>query len=307
MNLTMNIGRPGRRSVCVGGALALLLACLASVAAAEKPKVNLLRIGSSGAIANKKGDKEKGALETLEKFIRDETGLENKILPQKTWPELTEKLAKGDLQLGVYEGFEFAWAQAKDQKLKPLALAVNVYRYPVVFAVIKVDNPAPNFAALRGQSISIPTANQGDLNLFVEHETHSAGKATGAFFSKVNTEQNPEDALDDVVDGNIQVAVVDRVALEAFKRRKPGRFKQLKEIAHSEPLPPPVIAYYGDALDSTTQEQFAKGLFQANRKEAGQTLLTLFHLTSFEPVPNDLAKVLEATRKNYPPSPTLSK
>ena len=211
------------------------------------------------------------------------------------------------MQLGVYQGFEFAWAQDKHKELKPLALAVNVYRYPVVFAVTKLDNPAPNFAALRGQTISIHTANQGDLNLFVEHETHSAAKALGGFFSKVNTGQNAEDALDDVVDGNVQVAVADRVALEAFKRRKPGRFKQLKQIANSEPLPPPVIAYFGDALDRATQEQFAKGLFEANRKEAGQTLLTLFHLTSFEPAPNALAKVLEATRKTYSPSSTLTK
>ena len=42
--------------------------------------------------------------------------------------ELADKMTKGELQLGVFQGYEFAWAQEKQPQLKPLALAVNVYR-----------------------------------------------------------------------------------------------------------------------------------------------------------------------------------
>jgi hypothetical protein len=39
----------------------------------------------------------------------------------------------------------------------------------------------------------------------------------------------------------------------------------------------------------------------ASNNEKGQTLLTLFHLTSFETVPEDFDKVLAAVVKDYPP------
>src|SRR5207244_6848780 len=55
------------------------------------------------------------------------------------------------------------------------------------------------------------------------------------FFPKITSPENTEDALDDVVDGVVQAAVVDRAGLEAYKRRKPGRFNRLKEVARSQP------------------------------------------------------------------------
>jgi ABC-type phosphate/phosphonate transport system substrate-binding protein len=299
--------RTRRGSIFFGCTLAAILILLAADADAQQPKVDVLRIGTSGTLTTDKGGKEKGALETLRKFIKDETGLENEILGQKDWQELTGKMVKGELHLGVYYGFEFAWAQEQQPDLKPLAVAVNVYRYPVAHVVTKADNPATNFAALQGQSLSIPVESRPYLRLFVEHQTGAAGKTLETFFSKVNTDQNVEDALDDVVDGAVQVAAADRVALEAFKRRKPARFKQLKEVAHSEPFPPPVVAYYGDVLDAATRQRFAKGLLEANRKDAGQTVLTLFRLTGFEPPLDDFGKVLEATRKRYPPPSTPAK
>ena len=37
------------------------------------------------------------------------------------------------------------------------------------------------------------------------------------------------------------------------------------------------------------------------KKEKGETMLTLFHLTGFERPPEDFGKVLAQTRKDYPP------
>jgi ABC-type phosphate/phosphonate transport system substrate-binding protein len=295
------------RSAALVFNLAALLALLSNTAQAQQAEVDVLRIGTGGTLSTEKGGKEKGALESLRKFIQDETGLKNEFLRQKDWQEVTDKLAKGELHLGVYRGFEFAWAQEKQPNLKPLALAINVYRYPVVYVVTRQDSAAKDFAGLQGQSLSIPVESESLLRLFIESQTRAAGKTPETFFSKVNTDQNVEDALDDVVDKTVQAAAADRVALEAFKRRKPARFKQLKEVAHSGPLPPPVIAYYGNVLDAATRERFTKGLLEANQKDAGQTTLNLFRLTGFETPPTDFGKVLEASRKEYPPPSTPAK
>ncbi len=280
----------------------LLLITAAMAPAQEGKKIDVLRIGSSGKMTGgKDADKEKAAMDTLREYIKDETGLNNEIARQKDWQDLADKLARGELQLGVFEGYEFAWAQEKKPDLKPLALAVNVYTYPVVYVVAKRDDAAKDFAGLKGHTLAIPDTGQAFLRLFVDRQSDAAGKKAEGFFGKIATPDNVEDALDDCVDGKVQAVAVDRAALEAFKRRKPGRFKQLKDVAHSGPLPPAVVAYYGSNLDEATLRRFKDGLLGASKKERGQTLLTMFHLTGFQEPPEDFAKVLAETRKTYPP------
>jgi len=284
--------------VC-GASLALTVA--GSAVSGQKAKIETLLLGAS-ALEGQSAPKEEAALGTLREFIKEETGLPNEIKRQKDWQELAGKMAKGELHIGVFEGFEYAWAQEKYKQLKPLAIAVNVYRYPVVYVVVKKDNAAKDFGGLKGQSLSIPAAGEAHLRLYVEHESKTAGKPMKEFFSKITSPDNFEDAFDDVVDGMVQVAVADRAALDAYKRRKPGRFNQLRPVVHSPPFPPPVVAYYEKVLDDTTLERFRKGLLESGKKEKGQTVLTLFRLTGFETPPDDFAKVLADTRKTYPPS-----
>jgi ABC-type phosphate/phosphonate transport system substrate-binding protein len=281
--------------------VAALLASSWAVQSGQQSGGDLLRIGTSGTLSVQSADrKERSAVETLQSFIRDETGLSNEIVRQRDWRELADKLAKGQLQLGVFQGYEFAWAQGEHPGLRPLALAVNIYRYPVAYVVARHDSPARDFAGLQGQTVAIPATGQRFLRLFVERQTQLLGKDSESFFAKITSSENIEDALDDVVDGVVQAAVLDRAALEAYRQRKPGRFKQLKEVARSQPFPPPLVAYSDKAHDEATLRRFRDGLVNAGRKERGQTMLTLFHLTGFEAVPEDFARVLAETRRAYP-------
>ena len=265
-------------------------------------KIDVLRIGTSGSLAlNTSGTKEQTAIESLQSFIKTETGFENEVIRQKDYQEVIQKLAKGQLHLGVFQGYEFAWGQEKHPQLQPLALAVDVYHYRYAYLMVRRDSKVADFGALQGQAFSLPRPGQGHLRLFVEHLCEAHGKPLEAFFAKVSTPDNVEDALDDVVEGVVQAAVIDRVGLEAYKRRKPGRFKQLRELEHSQPFPPPLVAYYNEVVDKGTRQRFQDGLLNANRKEKGQRLLNLFKLTGFELPPSDFGQVLADTRKTYPP------
>lgn len=301
-SLRSTLRTTGRRAVLLGLALAAAVALPGVGVSGRQAKVDVLRIGTSGTLTvEKDASKEKGALETLRSFIKEETGLTNEIIRQKDWRELMDKMVKGQLQIGVFQGYEFAWAQEQHAELKPLALAVNVYRYPVAYVVAKKDDPAKDFAGLQGQSLCLPDSGQRYLRLFVERQSQAAGKDAKSFFSKITTKDNVEDMLDDVVDGAVQAAAVDRAALEAYKRRKPGRFNQLKDVAHSQPLPPVVIAYYDKVLDDATLKRFRDGLLGASNKEKGRMMLTLFKLSGFDAPPDDFEKVLAEARKAYPP------
>jgi ABC-type phosphate/phosphonate transport system substrate-binding protein len=293
--------------------LAVLLSAIALVllfapVLPAQEKVDMLRIGTSGTLSGgAPGPKEVAAIETLKDFIKDETGLNNDIARQNSWRELADRMAKGELHLGVFQGYEFAWAQEKHPGLKPLAVAVNVYKYPVAYVVTNKDGGAKDFSGLKGQSLALSPAGGRYLKLFVDQQARAAGGEAGAFFSKVTAPDTVEDALDDVVDGAAQAVAADRAALEAYKRRKPGRFAKLKAVATSQPLPPTVVAYHGNTLDDATLDRFREGLVSASRKERGETTLTLFRLTGFEPAPADFPKVLEQTRKAFPPVEVASK
>jgi ABC-type phosphate/phosphonate transport system substrate-binding protein len=226
--------------------------------------------------------------------------MSNDIQGQQRWDILSDKLAKGQLQVGVFQGYEFAWAQEKVPQLKPLALGINGERYPVACVVVKHDNTAKSFADLKGQTLVMPATTQGYLKLFVDRQAELGKQKTEAFFAKIMRTPDVEDALDDIVDGKAQVIVVDQSTLQAYKRRKPGRFSQLREVAHSQPFPPIVVAYCGAFLDQSTILRFKDGLLGAAQKEKGETLLTLSHLTGFDNVPPDFDRVLAESRKNYP-------
>jgi ABC-type phosphate/phosphonate transport system substrate-binding protein len=292
-------------------AFAAVLASAAAPAGGKQGKPDLLRIGATDTVgpeAHGKGTKkDKGALETLKSFIKEETGFASEIGHEKDWRELAAKMATGTLTIGVFQGYEFAWAQDKDAALKPLALAVNVHRYPVLHVLTNKGNPAKDFAGLKGQSIAVPAIDQPYLRLFVEQHAKASGQDAKDFFAKITAPDNVEDALDDAVDGIVQAAVVDNAALDAFKRRKPGRFAKLNEVAKSPPFLPVVVAYYEKVLDPPTLKRLKDGLLAAKSKAKAQTLLTLFRLTGFEDVPADYGQVLAQTRQTFPPPPGLGK
>src|SRR5580704_11363918 len=103
--------------------LPLLLATLGiavpcvSLSYGRQSKVDVLRIGSTGSlVAPSQRDQEKGALNTLQSLIKDETGLDNAVIRQHDWRELADKIAQRKLEIGVFLGYEFAWAQEQDPK-----------------------------------------------------------------------------------------------------------------------------------------------------------------------------------------------
>lgn len=278
-------------------ARALLLAggFVALVVATAPAESTTLKVGTTGSLAA--GGDEKGALDTLHNFIKSETGFENDLVDRAGWKDLAQRMEKGEDQVGVFQGFELAWALEKYPKLKPLAVAVNGAPYRQIYLVTRKDNKAADINDLKGKKVALTRMGQGYALLLLQSLAKTEPKT---FFGELKFSDNVEDALDDVVDGVVDAAAVDRTSLDAFKRRKPGRFAQLKEFAKSKSIPATAIVYYEGKLDETTIARFRDGLVNANKKEKGRTLLTYFKLTGFVPPPRDFDTALAEMRKDYP-------
>jgi len=277
-------------------ALALLLAS-AAVAYSQESRPKALLIGAASGIGGD-GTKGEAALKSLKKFIKEETGLDNEIVRKKDWRELADELVKKKLHIAAFQGDEYAWAKARSPELEPLALGINVDRYPVAYLVAKKGAAVTKAADLKGKAVEMASAAPSFLLSFLRKETGGEPKE---FFSALKKVDNVEDALDDVVDGAVPAAVVERAALDAFRRRKPGRFKQIEPVAKSQPFPPVVLAYSPEGLGKSLRTSFTVGLLGSSKTERGRTMLTLFRLTRFELAPADFGKVVAATEKAYPP------
>jgi hypothetical protein len=176
-----------------------------TAACAQSAKLDVLRIGASGTLTgNSDSAQEKAGVEILHSFIKEQTGLTNETVGRLQWQELGDKMSRVQFHLAVFQGYEFAWAQERFPRLKPLAVAVNIDIYPVACVLVSESSPVKGFASLRGRSLAVPTTSQGLLRLFIERQSQGQGKKPEAFFSKIVPSDNVEDALDDVVDGVVQ-------------------------------------------------------------------------------------------------------
>src|SRR5262249_53432575 len=118
---------------------------------------------------------------------------------------------------------------------------------------------------------------------------------------RILKDKTAEDAMDDVVDRGIFAAVVDRVALEAYQRRKPGRIRLLKTLCSSEKFPDSVVAFLNGALPQASLDRCREGLLRAHHTKTGEFLLAFWGITHFESVPPDFDRSLTAIRAVYPP------
>jgi ABC-type phosphate/phosphonate transport system substrate-binding protein len=279
---------------------------VAGIGRAETKKIPVLHIGTTETFVeeNVPKDADETAVEDIyRQFIRAETGFGCDIVALENHEVLAERLASGKLQLGLFMGYEFAWAQARYPKLKVLAVAMNQhsYRYPTL--IVHRDNPASEFVHLTGKALALPRSGQGNGRLFVACQSRLAGQDPGAFLGHIDSSEDVETLLDEIVDGTLQAAVVDRLGLELYQRRKPGRSALLKKLCESAPMPPALIAYYDGNLDPQTVTRLRDGLTNAHKQRKGELLLTLFRLTRFVPPPGDFECVLADTRKTYPAPP----
>jgi ABC-type phosphate/phosphonate transport system substrate-binding protein len=213
---------------------------------------------------------------------------------------LAPGLAKRDLDLAVFQGYEFAWARQQDARLRPLLIAVNDKPFLHAAFVVRQDAKAKKIADLQGHSVTVHKGRRSHVRLYFERSCQALGKEPKDFFSRIAVAGCAEEALDDVVDGTADAAVVDTIAVDSYQRRKPGRAAKLHELAQSPVFPDPVIGYRVGGVDQKTLERFREGIIGSDQSLSGRQLLNFFKLTGFAKMPDDYDKVLKEIAKAYP-------
>jgi ABC-type phosphate/phosphonate transport system substrate-binding protein len=293
--------------VRAGVAAGIALVLVAGHGRADAGKLPVLHIGATEAFVAEnvpEGSDETAADAAYQQLLQDLTGFGSDIVALENHEVLAERLAGGRLQLGVFMGYEFAWAQARHPKLKVLAVGVNNHFYQQPALVVRRDGPVGGLADLRGKTLALPRSGQGYGRLFLAAQSWRAGLDPGAFLGHIDSFEDAETPLDEVFNETEPAAVVDRLALEAYRRRRPGRFARLRTLSESPPMPPALIAaYYDGNLDPQTVTRLRDGLTKAHQQIRGEQFLMLFRLTRIALPPRDFERVLADTRRTYPAPP----
>jgi ABC-type phosphate/phosphonate transport system substrate-binding protein len=241
------------------------------------------------------------AMRPFREYMEEKTGASGEVVRGGDAFDLAKQLRDGKLQVGIFHGHEFAWARQKYAALEPIVVCVNPLRLMRAILVVPAASPAASYADLEGKTLALPKDSRDHCRLFFECRCVKPGVEPAKFYQRLLRPGDTEDTLDDLAAGRMQAAVVDAAALERYKKANPGRARQLRPLAESEPFPPGVIAYYGGKLAEADVKKVREALVAAKGNPRGKRTLALLKLSHFEEAPPDYEAALKAIAKAYPP------
>ena len=231
----------------------------------------------------------------LRQLISKKTGLGGDVDLAPDAITLADRLKANQCQLGVFHGYEFAWAKARNPDLVPLVVTVYPTGKPQACIVVHKDCACGSVADLKDADIAIPSRTKG--HCFAYLARHRGGEVVPP---KGKPQPGVEEALDAVVNGTSPAVLVDVGAMKGYAKLNPAGAKHLKILDRSEQFPQNVIAYNKGALSEQSAEQLRQVLTEAHTTPAGKPLMVLWSITSFAAIPADYDEHLESIVKTYP-------
>ena len=258
-----------------------------------------LKVGMVGGLFR---DQKPAVVQALAKPFRDlmgkHVGLGGEVEVVDDPLLLCDHLKDGKVHLGVFHGFEFAWAQQRCDDLVPLIVTQPPGSVRGV-VVVPADSPAKTPADLKDADVRIPRGAKAHSLVFLDRLRDGLPDSTARPAPKLD--QTPEEVLTAVASGDAPAALVDAFALEGYKALHPGGFAALKVLARSEEFPPAVVCYRKGGITDAQADAIRTGLTTSAKTPGGKVLMTLWNLKGFEAPPKGYQTALDDILKAYPP------
>lgn len=237
-------------------------------------------------------------------LMKAQTGLDGEVAIHSDALAVARQLDEGKLQLGVFLGHEFAWAQDRYPALEPLVCAVPRPREVQAFLLVRWDCKAVGLSDLKGTKLALAKNLRDHAGLYLERKK-AEDMADGGFCSTEKAD-TVHDAIHKVIEGDADVTAADGAAWSYFQKLYPGASQNLKVLARSDVFPPTVVACKKGALSPATVTMIRSGLLTAHEATKAAKLLGLIKVEKFDELPAGYDDMLKACRKAYP-SPVADK
>ncbi|HMP02752.1 MAG TPA: PhnD/SsuA/transferrin family substrate-binding protein [Gemmatales bacterium] len=211
-------------------------------------------------------------------------------------PQLKEALAGGRVQIAVMPGLSYGWLRQKFEDVRPLLVATMDSPTLQAVTLVAEKSPLKNLCDLKGQPAALPKRPPLYLRVFLEREW---GQPAEKFVVPKELD-NAEEAIEAVIDGAVQAAILPRAAVDAYADRKPGRFKRVRVLSESPEFPLPVVAYCRAGADLNAVQKFETALLKADETAEGRQALTLWRLRGFAKPPADYDELARKVGAQFP-------
>ncbi len=234
--------------------------------------------------------------------VKKTMALDARLSPGDNAAEMAQKLDNGQLQIGVFHGFEYAWAKQQYPDLQTILVVVNKHRDVRTFILVHQDNPAKNLAELRGKTLALALGTKEHCRMYLDRKCADNNQPNAAaFFGKIERSKSCEDALDQICRKNVDAAVIDTIWLEHYKDIKLPYFnRHMRILDQSEAFPSAVIACKKGALSAATLARFRDGLANIHNDRDGLDMMKMLNIHAFEAPPADFGQTIADFLKAYP-------
>jgi ABC-type phosphate/phosphonate transport system substrate-binding protein len=292
----------GCYSAAILGSIGLVAALLATGARAPAQPTHCVRIGVISSLFRDTSEQlMQVIMRPFKSLLESQTGVSGQLVAGGDAQHLGQQLKKGEIHLGIFHGVEFAWAKAKFPQLRPLVIAVNKQPFLRAHLIVGSDSNIASVEDLKGKVVAVPNLSREHCWLFLERRCLPEGETANKYFGRVTRPRDANYAIDDVIDGVAQAAVIDDADLAAYRKQYPDYFAKLKILRQSESFPCAVIAYYPGTVSEDLLDQFRAGMLAAKSSRQGRQMMQMCRITSFEDVPEDFEEELTEIAKAYPP------
>src|SRR5262249_4562699 len=108
------------------------------------------------------------SLRIFRSLLESQTGLRGEVVRTDEALDTAEQLAADKIHVGLFHGFEYAWAHDKHDDLKPLVIAINKQEKLRANLVVPADAPLKGFSDLKGKSVAVSCQSRGHCRLYLE-------------------------------------------------------------------------------------------------------------------------------------------
>jgi len=239
----------------------------------------------------------------FQKLLESQTSLTGEVAVCSDAQVLAQQLYDGNVEIGVFHGFEYAWLKGKYPELEALLVAVPAQKKLQAFLVVRKDSTVTDWPNLSGCKVALPFGTREHSRLFLDRGCRRNERVVQV--PEIVAPDSVEDSLHEVVDGNVAATIVDGGGMTSFSIRFPGRFNKLKIVMQSDVFPLNVVVYRKSSLDANTINRVRQGLTTAHTTPQGKTMMTMWKLSGFENIPANYEEQLAAIVKAYPPPPEM--
>jgi ABC-type phosphate/phosphonate transport system substrate-binding protein len=237
----------------------------------------------------------------FQELMKLQTGLNGEVRLDNEWPAIVRNLNDGELDLGVLQGHEFAWAKQKYPDLQPLVCSVERPKPVMAYLLVRHNCKAATLSDLKDSKLVLATTLKDYARLFLDKR--QAEEMGGVGFRSIATVDTVHEAIQKVISGEDDLTVTDHAAWNYFQKLYPGASKNLIVMAKSEEFPPTVIVYKKGGVDETALKKMRDGLVTAHETAKGARMMGLVRIEKFVAVPDGFEETISACLKAYPTPP----